>query len=264
MVLIPKRCLKCRFRSGQFAPGYNCGCEYSALNGGKTRLAQVYKRLGVRTLTKEAAELMRGENCPFFESGELPRRRPQISTRTWDTQKARALLERGATDREIAAAVGTSQTAVASWRQSVGLPGNPMKKPRIPREDAARIEAEEALRRLHAQGLNDREIGAALKMPPQSVAYLRTRLELPANFPKKHIDGERLRTLAEAGYNDGEIAAALGVNRKNVQRFRERNGIGNLAERQAARVRALIDAGHSPGGGEYATDQMAVRAKEAG
>ena len=41
------------------------GCNYSVLND-KTRLAQVYKMLGVTRLTPEAKELMRPKNCPFF------------------------------------------------------------------------------------------------------------------------------------------------------------------------------------------------------
>lgn len=109
------------------------GCNYSVMNN-KTRLAQVYKRLGVNRLTPEAKELLRPRNCPFFEAGR--RRRLQQTpitldgSRPWkahrhlsfDEDAARAMYEQGANDREIAETVGTSSGVICQWRQRRGLP----------------------------------------------------------------------------------------------------------------------------------------------
>lgn len=109
------------------------GCNYSVMNN-KTRLAQVYKRLGVNRLTPEAKELLRPRNCPFFEAGR--RRRLQQTpitldgSRPWkahrhlsfDEDAARAMYEQGANDREIAETVGTSSRVICQWRQRRGLP----------------------------------------------------------------------------------------------------------------------------------------------
>lgn len=109
------------------------GCNYSVMND-KTRLAQVYKMLGVTRLTPEAKELMRPRNCPFFEKGKrrkLPRNAIKLDgSQPWKNNRrlsfneaaARAMYEQGANDRQIADAVGTSSRTICMWRQRRGLP----------------------------------------------------------------------------------------------------------------------------------------------
>lgn len=63
-----------------------------------------------------------------------PRRRKW----TFDTARARALLEAGKTDLELAEMLGVGQKTVGDWRRSQGLsPNRPPRRPRPPRRDPA-------------------------------------------------------------------------------------------------------------------------------
>lgn len=109
------------------------GCNYSVLND-KTRLAQVYKMLGVTRLTPEAVEMMRPRNCPFFEKGKrrkLPVTHITLSgsqVRTinrrlsFNEAAARELYRAGANDHEIAEAMNVNARTIAAWRKRNGLP----------------------------------------------------------------------------------------------------------------------------------------------
>ena len=195
------RCDKCRFRGLDSTDNrsYTNGCDYMSMTG-NSRLKGVYQMLGVKRLTKEAQELLRPENCPFFEKGKrgqvraldmLSRRRLEEGQapapaakgagnakrkkrrRKIDTDFAMRLYRSGMLDREIAAQIGVSANAVNSWRKGEGLPSNapPRRSP-----DG------EAIRALHAQGLNDREIGRKLGMRPVAVCKWRHKHGLPSNF----------------------------------------------------------------------------------
>lgn len=109
------------------------GCNYSVYND-KTRLIQVYKRLGVNSLTPEAKELMRPRNCLFCVPGKRMRQppkaisldgsRPRKNKRrlSFNEEAAKALYDQGANDREIGDAVGTSARVICEWRKRRGLP----------------------------------------------------------------------------------------------------------------------------------------------
>ena len=108
------------------------GCNYSVLND-KTRLAQVYKMLGVTRLTPEAKELLRSRNCPFYEQGKKKRAaklsitiKPAGARRkrrvSFNEAAAKELYLKRASDREIGEAVGASTSAIHYWRKRNHLP----------------------------------------------------------------------------------------------------------------------------------------------
>lgn len=195
------RCDKCRFRGSDSTDNrsYTNGCDYMSMTG-RSRVKGVYQMLGVKRLTKEAQELLRPKNCPFFESGKrrriqsldmLSRQRPKErqapasepkgwekpkrkkNRRKIDTEFALRLYRSGMLDREIARELGVSATAINNWRKDEGLPSNA--PPR-------RTPDGEAIRALHAQGLNDREIARQLDMRAVAVCKWRHKHGLPSNF----------------------------------------------------------------------------------
>lgn len=194
------RCKKCRYRGADSVDNrqYGNGCDYMSMTH-KSRLAQVYKQLGVWRLTPEVQSLLKPENCPFFEKGSrgrslaldmLTRRPPESaalfptqpdpekppkkrSRRKLDVELARQLHRSGMLDREIGAALGVTANAINCWRRREGLPSNAPPVKRLPGD---------RIRALHAQGLNDREIGAALGIKPVAVCKWRHSHGLPSNF----------------------------------------------------------------------------------
>lgn len=197
------RCDRCRFRGTDSTENrsYTNGCDYMSMTG-HSRVKGVYQMLGVKQLTKEAREMLRPENCPFFEAGKrgriaaiemLSRRTPEEKPapapmpkakgkrtrkkvgRKIDTNLAMRLYKSGMLDREIAVKLGVSANAVNLWRKYEGLPSNapPRKTP-----DGEKIRA------LHAQGLNDREIAAQLNMRAVAVCKWRHRHGLPSNYER--------------------------------------------------------------------------------
>ncbi len=105
------------------------------------------------------------------ERAQAPRQR-QIS---WDTDHARRLWQDGATDQEIADAVGASKDAVRHWRQRRQMRCN--QGPRGPQ----RTWDTERARELWAQGYMDREIGEAVGAGKKAIQHWRDVEGLPAN-----------------------------------------------------------------------------------
>lgn len=67
-----------------------------------------------------------GEDCTERKECDLTKKgRAFMRRRDWDTEKAKALYDQKLTDAEIAGEVGTTASAVAFWRRSLGLPANP-------------------------------------------------------------------------------------------------------------------------------------------
>ena len=121
----------CRYR-GHDAGEWCNGCDYMGMTH-KSRLVQVYSRLGVKTLTREARRMLEPRNCPFFEPGErgrvvslqMPtphRREREARSFRFDTGEARRLYEQGLNDEEIRLRVGCARRTVTEWRLANGLP----------------------------------------------------------------------------------------------------------------------------------------------
>ena len=61
------------------------GCEYILITK-HSRVKQAEEMLGVKSLTEEVEELLKPENCPFYEPGRRGKRR--TNPVTWEEQDA--------------------------------------------------------------------------------------------------------------------------------------------------------------------------------
>ena len=175
---------RCKYRTASYIPDAG-GCDYLLITG-KSRVAQVYKQLGIDHMTDEARVLLEPRKCPFFESGPraarprldikhpgTPKRR-QPSRLSFDQKEALKLVRDGHTDDEIAKMLGAaSRSAVCQWRIRNGIPCN--KKP--PRK----YDWNKAME-LYVAGKTDVEISEALGCDRRSVYGWRQRTGgLPEN-----------------------------------------------------------------------------------
>ena len=177
-----KKCWQCRYVEKN---GLTCFCLYSQITG-RTRTAQLYKRLGIKAATKESARLLSGYHCPFFEKGEklgMPRQqislrgtprtpRPEPEPRKKQEKRGRALqydwegvalplLQQGASIPRIAEALGCRTAAVSHWKCRNGLSR--------PENYAFDYEGEGA--KLWEAGASIREIAKALGCSPSAVQH---------------------------------------------------------------------------------------------
>lgn len=98
------------------ANGVEHSCDYMMLTG-KSRIAQIQDRK------------IRGDfdRCPVYEKGKRKTQRnidPAARPVKYDWAAGRQLYRSGATDREIADALGCSRKAVEWWRGKHKLPSN--------------------------------------------------------------------------------------------------------------------------------------------
>ena len=136
-------------------------CNYMAMNG-KSRIAGLPDRLQLPC------------NCPEYVPNVTD---PELyKQKTWQ-DKALALYNAGATDREIAQACGKESQRVGEWRRKLGLPLHPDRKGTDPRFDWKQA------RELYRRGYNDREIAEALGCGVSTVWRWRFKYEL---FPNDH------------------------------------------------------------------------------
>ena len=71
-----------------------------------------------------------GEGCTVRKEADLTKKgSAYMKRREWDTEEARTLYDEKLSDAEIAGRVGTTASAVAYWRRSLGLPANPERRP---------------------------------------------------------------------------------------------------------------------------------------
>lgn len=166
------RCKKCRFHGSAYTSAegrtFCYGYEYIIATG-KSKVMQVYERLGVGEMTEEAARLLEPRNCPFFEPGKRKlQNQPKIARKAWDRELAFALWQKGKTDREIAVNFGVSPEAIRSWRNRNGYKCN--------REQGEVRKCEPALRAMVEAGMTDAEIGARLGISREAAAWRRNKL----------------------------------------------------------------------------------------
>ena len=137
-------------------------CRYWMLTG-KCRTVGLPKRL---TLPK---------NCPYYApDGTSPK--PVLTE--W-REKAWALYEAGATDKEIAAAVGKTPIQVGNYRRKEWkAPPNPDKK-----GPGTRFDWKKA-KELHRRGLNDAQIAREIGCSPSTVRNWRFKQNLFSNDPR--------------------------------------------------------------------------------
>ena len=201
-----------------------CGCGYMDATG-KSRVAAVYRQLGVDHMTDEAAELLKPENCPCYcWNGKKRRKRrtgPTPALSAQDAARLRELHGQGLTDREIGKILGVSGPTVGNRRRSLGLPVN--------REAAKKKCDWELARKLHGEGRTDREIAEALGCSTTAVMWWRMAEGLLSNARPRRVDYRKARKLYDEGLNDREIAEALGSSRGSVWHWREQENLpGNV------------------------------------
>lgn len=138
----------------QGAHGYNC--NYLLMTG-RCRTVGLPERLKLPC------------NCPrYIPDGTSP---TEIITRDW-RDEARSLYDAGATDHEIAEALGISYDRANRWRRSEGLPIHPDKKGSPMQFDWQRAED------LYRHGASDCEIARQLGCSVSSVWRWRYKYEL--------------------------------------------------------------------------------------
>lgn len=167
---------RCRFRGSD-------GCCYYHTIMGATRLAQLYKRLGVKTLTDEVREQLRPKNCGFFEAGKFDNRaRPIVlqgshvererRPKRMDEREARRLYRAGKNDVQIAAELEVTRQSVSNWRKREGLPA-------VIHMNLISFDEKKAMR-LYKAGKTDGQIGAAVGKSGETIYKWRTRRGLPS------------------------------------------------------------------------------------
>lgn len=111
-------------------------------------------------------------NCPCYEGNGEPAAQPEEDWR----EKALRLYEAGATDSEIAEALGFARERVGKWRRrTLKKPPNKDRRGTEPRFDWKRA------RELYRQGLNDLQIARELKCHASTVWQWRNKNGLPVN-----------------------------------------------------------------------------------
>ena len=113
----------------------------------------------------------------------------------------------------------------------------------------------QAIRRLHAQGMTDREMADVFGVDKTSVWYHRRRMGLPVNRSTK-VDSGEVRRLHAQGMSDRQMARALRVSRPTIMHHRRRMGLPattharkavNFTEDEVKRLTAMAQQGHTVG-----------------
>lgn len=131
--------------------------------------------------------------------------------------------KQGASDREIAAAVGVSPSTIYVWRVKHGIKSGYVKPKRY-----ASFDTQKALE-LYKEGKSDREIGEVVGVSRQTVGSWRNGCGLPPIKPGPGVvfqyDWDRALTLYDRGYTDAQIADAIGCKWQTVVKWRRREGL---------------------------------------
>lgn len=147
----------CIYRNRGYYAQATGQCDYLRI-AGKSRIKGLPDRLQLPC------------NCPrYVPDSTSP---VELITRTmWE--EALALYRAGATDKEIAEAIGKSREGVCAWRHRNNLPCNPDQRGNGKRYDWT------VARKLYDAGMCDREIAEALGCNQTSVMNWRNREGLP-------------------------------------------------------------------------------------
>ncbi len=161
-------------------------CCYHLVEG-KSRLAQIYRETGVKSLTDEVKRRVESKNCCFYVPGKslvkpkpttLPGSRQRPKKMDAHEAEARRLYDAGWNDEEIAAKLGVSRTGVQNWRKRNGLAARVHKN---------RLSFDPAEALLHYEsGESDAEIGKAMGVTAYSIWKWRKRKGLPPKHEQRH------------------------------------------------------------------------------
>ena len=173
----------CVYRTG---PHDNTGnCNYSTITG-HCRIVGLPPRLQLPC------------NCPYYMTSGIPLPEPKpLTTR----DKALAMYETGATDREVEAALGWHKGRMCALRRQLGLPVNKDVRETVYDWDKARA--------AYDSGANDQRIARLLGCCVSSVWRWREKNELPPN--KEYIRKENVNEDQSTGraVREGQEPGAL-------------------------------------------------------
>lgn len=140
---------------------YTGNCNFATMTG-RSRIAGLPDKLSLPC------------NCiEYVPNGENPNKYRQAA---WK-EKAMVLYNAGATDREIAAAVGMDRDRIGEWRRKLGLKIHRDRKGQDPSFDWKRAQE------LYRRGYNDKAIAEAIGCSVSAVWRWRFKYEL---FPNDH------------------------------------------------------------------------------
>jgi DNA-binding NarL/FixJ family response regulator len=217
------RCVTCTYRATDEAKA-RPGCAYIQ-HTGKSRLAEVYRRLGVDHITDEVRAAMKPENCWLYQRGG----KMELNERT--------ILLAGSTPMGKGAPAPSGPPRASAPTKAAKKP-KPKAEPKPPKE-RVRPAWEDKAREMYDAGLSDGEIGRRLGISDASVRRWRYREGRPAQiFHSERV--ERILELWGKGLSDGAIAKELQIDKNRVQQVRRRRGLPyHQSERQRASSAAL-------------------------
>ena len=177
-----RQCKKCIYRNNSDAWGLDMGCCNYITKTGKSRVAAVYKQLGVNKLTKRAIEMLNND-CPCFcDTPPEPKPRPvyvpggkQRRIPPEKIPKFMALYNQHLNDVKLGAAMGVCEMTARNWRHSLGLPSHFLN----------RIDWKKA-RQMYDSGATDRQIREVIGCSKSTLANWRRDNGLPANREDRH------------------------------------------------------------------------------
>ena len=163
------------------------------------RLRQEYERGGTRAAMARRLGVSRAAVTRALSRYGIAQPRPRSPA--LDESALLRLHCHGATDGEIADALGVTRVTVCVHRQRLGLAAN----------RAAPVVGPARLQDLHGLGLSDAAIASQMGCSGESVRVARRRLGLPPQHQRTPVDGVMVRALLDLGQTPPQVAASLGV-----------------------------------------------------
>lgn len=118
-----------------------------------------------------------------------------------DVERARKLYDKRLNDREMAQELRVSKSTVQRWRGINNLPPNTPSTAKVNKGTPGKAEAaHDRCMELYQKGLQDAEIGAALRMSKNTIFKWRKRNDLPPNGKR---GGYRERKAKGSNENEG-------------------------------------------------------------
>lgn len=160
-----------------------------------------------------------------------PHRAPRAHVEPSWAAAVRQLHEGGATDPQIADALGVDVHAAGRYRRRLKLPVNRVRTAQPKTERAPKVDHSPEITRLHGLQKTDAEMSDEIGIPVAKVGILRRGLQLTAHRPVRtpkpkkkstpRVDhSEAITELHAQRKTDSEIGAALGLSKSRVGELR--------------------------------------------
>lgn len=164
-------------------------------------------------------------------AGRPPHRAPRPHVEPSWAAAVRQLHEDGATDPQIANALGVDVQAAGRYRRRLKLPVNRVRTAQPKTERAPKVDHSPEITRLHGLQKTDAEMSNELGIPVARVGIVRRGLQLTANRPARapkpaktmtpRVDhSDAITDLHSQRKTDSEIGAAIGLSKSRVGELR--------------------------------------------